>query len=99
MSAPFRHRGAGARLVRTALDTAIGDGVDRVTTGIVARDTRLRDWYLGPGFHSDDTRRFDRLPFAVERPHLPVDGADADAELPGPGVRHRRPARTPVADS
>lgn len=61
----FRAQGYGTALVHHALDQARAFGATRVEIGIIAEDTRLKDWYGRFGFILTSTRTFDHLPFVV----------------------------------
>jgi N-acetylglutamate synthase-like GNAT family acetyltransferase len=61
----FRHRGHGRSLVEHVLSEAARRGMARISIGIIAGQTVLRDWYLALGFEEGETKVFDHLPFDV----------------------------------
>jgi diamine N-acetyltransferase len=78
-----RNAGRGSALVDFALETARSGGAKVVSLGMIAADTRLKDWYRGLGFVERETRRIESLPFevtfmeiAVDLPHMPGSGRD-----------------------
>ena len=60
-----RRKGYGRILVEHIFNTAAGNGSQRVEIGIIARDTKLRNWYGKFGFVLKGTKTFDHLPFVV----------------------------------
>lgn len=60
-----RHRGYGERLVETAKTEAARRGGEKLTIGIIEKNTRLKLWYERLGFVSTGTREFAHLPFTV----------------------------------
>ena len=60
-----RRKGCGRMLVEYILDKAAENGSQRVEIGIIAEDTRLREWYGKFGFVLKSTKTFDHLPFVV----------------------------------
>ncbi len=60
-----RHKGCGTMLVEHIFDKAAESGSQRVEIGIIAADTRLRNWYGKLGFVPKGTKTFDHLPFVV----------------------------------
>ncbi len=62
----FRGRGLGEALVAHVLRQAKALGAARVTLGLIADNTRLRDWYVRQGFVVErEAERHERLPFAL----------------------------------
>lgn len=61
----FRHRGTGARLVRHIIDYSKQRQILYISIGIIAENTRLKQWYRGLGFKDAETLQFDHLPFDV----------------------------------
>lgn len=61
----FRHRGYGEALAETAKSEAARRGGERLTIGIIEKNTRLKLWYEKLGFVSTGTREFAHLPFTV----------------------------------
>jgi len=60
-----RRKGYGKMLVEHIFDEAAGNGSQRVEIGIIAEDTKLRNWYGKFGFVPKSTKTFDHLPFVV----------------------------------
>lgn len=60
-----RRKGYGKALVEHMFDEAAGLGSQRVEIGIIAEDTKLRNWYGKFGFVLKGTKKFDHLPFVV----------------------------------
>jgi GNAT superfamily N-acetyltransferase len=60
-----RGRGYGKMLVEHIFDEAASNGSNRLEIGIIAADTRLRNWYGKFGFVLKGTKTFDHLPFVV----------------------------------
>jgi N-acetylglutamate synthase-like GNAT family acetyltransferase len=60
-----RRKGYGKILVEHIFDKAAGNGSQHVEIGIIAEDTRLRNWYGKFGFILKSTKTFDHLPFEV----------------------------------
>jgi ribosomal protein S18 acetylase RimI-like enzyme len=60
-----RRKGYGKMLVEHLFDKAAGNGSQRVEIGIIAEDTKLRNWYEKFGFALKSTKTFDHLPFVV----------------------------------
>ncbi len=60
-----RRKGYGKILVEHLFDKAAGSGSQRVEIGIIAEDTKLRNWYGKFGFVLKSTKTFDHLPFVV----------------------------------
>jgi ribosomal protein S18 acetylase RimI-like enzyme len=76
-----RSKGFGTALVRHAFAEAMAMGIRRIEIGIIAEDTRLKQWYRRFGFELTGTKTFDHLPFlvafmATDLPH------EADAQGP-----------------
>ena len=60
-----RGKGYGKILVEHLFDKAAQNGSQRVEIGIIAEDTKLRNWYGKFGFVLKSTKTFDHLPFVV----------------------------------
>ena len=60
-----RGRGYGKMLVEHIFEKASENGAQRVQIGIIAEDTKLRNWYGKFGFVLTGTKTFDHLPFVV----------------------------------
>lgn len=60
-----RSQGYGTALVRHAFAEAMAMGIRRIEIGIIAEDTRLKEWYRRFGFELTGTKTFDHLPFLV----------------------------------
>jgi N-acetylglutamate synthase-like GNAT family acetyltransferase len=60
-----RRNGCGKALVNHVFDQARKMGVQRIEIGIIAEDTKLKNWYRKFGFIVKGTKRFDHLPFEV----------------------------------
>ena len=58
-------KGYGKILVEHVFDKAAGNGSQRVEIGIIAEDTKLRNWYGKFGFALESKKKFDHLPFVV----------------------------------
>jgi len=71
-----RGRGCGEMLVEHILDEAASNGSQRVEIGIIAADTRLRNWYRKFGFVLKGTKKFDHLPFVVAFMSARTDGTN-----------------------
>jgi len=61
----MRGKHFGSRLVKHALDFSASRGAERVSIGIIAEQTELRDWYKKFGFVEVQTKSFHHLPFQV----------------------------------
>lgn len=61
----YRHEGAGEMLVKHILAVAKEKDIKRVSIGIIAAHSLLKEWYAGLGFIASGTRTFDHLPFDV----------------------------------
>jgi N-acetylglutamate synthase-like GNAT family acetyltransferase len=61
----YRRSGCGKALVNHIFDQARKMGVRRIEIGIIAKDTKLKNWYRKFGFIGKGTKRFDHLPFEV----------------------------------
>lgn len=80
-----RRRGFGKALVNHALSEAKLFGVHRVSIGIIAEQTELKNWYKGLGFVEGESKEFPHLPFRVTfmsygikkscQQYAPLDGA------------------------
>jgi GNAT superfamily N-acetyltransferase len=60
-----RHLGFGKALVTHVLSKAKLLGVHRVSIGIIAEHTELKNWYKGIGFVEGESKEFSHLPFRV----------------------------------
>jgi N-acetylglutamate synthase-like GNAT family acetyltransferase len=60
-----RRRGFGKALVNHVLSEAERLGVYRVSVGIIAEQTELKNWYKGLGFVEGESKEFPHLPFLV----------------------------------
>ncbi len=69
-----RRKGCGKTLVEYLFDIAAGNGSQRVEIGIIAEDTKLRNWYGKFGFVLKGTKTFDHLPFVVAFMSAEIDG-------------------------
>ncbi|RXJ64565.1 GNAT family N-acetyltransferase [Halarcobacter anaerophilus] len=61
----FRHHNIGKELVWFIFDYAKRKDIKRLSIGIIAKNTRLKNWYLNLGFKEGDTKTFSYLPFDV----------------------------------
>lgn len=61
----FRAQGFGSALVNHVIGFGRGLKADRLEIGIIAADTRLRNWYEHLGFTLTRTAHFAHLPFEV----------------------------------
>ncbi|WP_044418336.1 GNAT family N-acetyltransferase [Halarcobacter anaerophilus] len=61
----FRHHNIGKELVWFIFDYAKRKDIKRLSIGIIAKNTRLKNWYLNLGFKEGDTKTFFYLPFDV----------------------------------
>jgi len=71
----WRRNGFGRRLAGHALSQAKAGGAYRVSIGIIAEQTELRDWYARLEFAANATKSFPHLPFQVTFMELRIDGA------------------------
>lgn len=62
---PQRRRGLGRALVECVLAEAERSGTHRVSIGIIAEQTELKNWYQKIGFVEAETKEFAHLPFRV----------------------------------
>lgn len=60
-----RRKGYGKTLVNHIFDQAEKNGAQKVEIGIIAKDTKLKNWYRKFGFVQKSTKKFDHLPFIV----------------------------------
>ena len=60
-----RHKGFGRRLVDHVVLQAGKAGIHKISIGIIAAQTDLKNWYQKIGFVEGDTREFAHLPFSV----------------------------------
>jgi GNAT superfamily N-acetyltransferase len=61
----FRHHNIGKELVWFIFDYAKRKDIKRLSIGIIAKNTRLKNWYLNLGFVEGETKTFSYLPFDV----------------------------------
>ena len=61
----YRGQEYGTQLARHAMDLAQKEGAARMSIGIIAAQTELKQWYGSLGFNEGETRDFDHLPFMV----------------------------------
>ena len=71
-----RRKGCGKMLVEHLFDKAAASGSQRVEIGIIAEDTKLRNWYEKFGFVLKGTKTFDHLPFVVAFMAAEIDGTN-----------------------
>jgi ribosomal protein S18 acetylase RimI-like enzyme len=69
-----RLRGLGRTLVDHVLTQAGRSGADRVSIGIIAEHTELKEWYQRIGFVEGETKEFAHLPFMVTFMSLEIKG-------------------------
>ena len=62
---PSRHQGFGRRLVDHVFHQAGIAGIHKISIGIIAAQTELKNWYQKIGFVEGDTKEFSHLPFSV----------------------------------
>jgi len=55
----------GIRLVRHVLDCAESKGANKISIGIIAEHSELKEWYQKLGFIEKGTKHFPHLPFQV----------------------------------
>lgn len=60
-----RGHGYGAALAKHLLQAAAAQGCQRVSIGIIADQTELKQWYRHIGFEPGETKTFPHLPFSV----------------------------------
>ena len=60
-----RNKGFGSQLVDHVLRTAQESGAKKISIGIIARQTDLKQWYQKIGFIEGETKEFGHLPFRV----------------------------------
>ncbi len=60
-----RKKGLGSQLVEHAFHTARGRGSKKISIGIIAAQTELKQWYRKFGFAEGETKEFSHLPFRV----------------------------------
>ena len=61
----MRGKHLGVRLVQHALEYAASKGARKVSIGIIAEQTELKEWYGRIGFVETQTKSFPHLPFEV----------------------------------
>lgn len=61
----YRHRGYGKRILDFVFDYVRNNGGEKVSIGIIEKNTILRDWYRYYGFAEKSITRFKHLPFTV----------------------------------
>lgn len=62
---PNRNKGFGDKLVSHVIGEAKCAGYKKVSIGIIAEQTDLKNWYQKFGFVEGDTKQFEHLPFQV----------------------------------
>jgi len=60
-----RNNGLGRRLVDHVFLQAGNSGIQKISIGIIAAQTDLKNWYQKIGFVEGDTKEFTHLPFSV----------------------------------
>jgi len=70
-----RRNGFGRRLAGYALSQAKAGRAHRVSIGIIAEQTELKEWYARLGFTTNETKSFPHLPFQVTFMEVRIDGA------------------------
>ena len=60
-----RNKGLGHQLVEHVFQTAHELGMKKISIGIIARQTDLKQWYQKIGFVESETKEFSHLPFMV----------------------------------
>jgi len=60
-----RKKGLGSQLVEHTFHTARGLGSKKISIGIIATQTELKQWYRKFGFIEGKTKKFSHLPFRV----------------------------------
>ncbi len=65
----YRNKGMGELLVKHILQYSINKDIEKVSIGIIAAHSILKEWYLRLGFIENNTQKFDHLPFDVTYMH------------------------------
>lgn len=60
-----RSKGIGGKLVHKHLQISKDKGINKISIGIIAEFTELKNWYLRLGFKEGVTKSFEHLPFRV----------------------------------
>jgi GNAT superfamily N-acetyltransferase len=60
-----RKKGLGSQLIEHIFHTARQLGSKKISIGIIAAQTELKQWYLKFGFIEGETKEFSHLPFRV----------------------------------
>jgi len=60
-----RKKGLGSQLIEHVFHTARGLGSKKISIGIIAAQTELKQWYRKFGFIEGETKEFSHLPFRV----------------------------------
>lgn len=60
-----RHNGIGEKLVQHIIQYSEAKSIQRISIGIIAEHTKLKNWYLKLGFTEGETKTFPHLPFDV----------------------------------
>ncbi|NOX34160.1 MAG: GNAT family N-acetyltransferase [Deltaproteobacteria bacterium] len=60
-----RNRGIGNKLVLHHIHYSKKNAISKVSIGIIAQHTELKNWYKRIGFQSGETKQFEHLPFEV----------------------------------
>ncbi|AJQ95603.1 GNAT family N-acetyltransferase [Gynuella sunshinyii] len=61
----FRKQGIGKQLTQHVLRHGESKGVTRISIGIIAKHTKLKEWYTKIGFVENGLKKFPHLPFDV----------------------------------
>lgn len=61
----YQRQGIGEVLVKHVLHYATSQGISKISIGIIAEHTVLKNWYLKLGFKESGIKKFDHLPFDV----------------------------------
>ena len=61
----YRHRGFGKMLMDFVFEYVRGKNGEKVSIGIINKNSTLKTWYKAYGFVEAGTQRFERLPFVV----------------------------------
>jgi len=86
----MRGRHFGIRLVLHALDCAASKGADRVSIGIIAEHTELKEWYESLGFVETQIKSFPHLPFKVCMMEIRKSADNASQPYGAPAASGRR---------
>jgi diamine N-acetyltransferase len=61
----FRKKGIGKQLVQHIFQYGKSKGVTEISIGIIAKHTKLKEWYSKLGFAENGLKKFSHLPFDV----------------------------------